>query len=214
MTTIHRAGHRILIGFWAATFVVAYFCLLAGLVLAAVGLLMLWFFRIPPRPIYANSAEVTAVSDGKVVLIEEVFEDEHFGARVQKVSVFLSIFNVHAQWSPVAGRLAAFKYHPGKYLVAWHPKSSTLNERSTFVVDVPPSKDSAGGTVLFRQVAGAVARRLRWYVQPGDQLTQGQEVGFILFGSRIDFYLPLDASIQVEVGQKVVARSTVIARLA
>ena len=208
MTTIHRAGHRILIAFWAVTFLVAYFSWMFAVPLALIGLQMLWFFRIPPRPISGGPGDITAVSDGKVVLIEEVFEDEHFGARVQKVSVFLSIFNVHAQWSPVAGRLAKLKYHPGKYLVAWHPKSSLLNERTTFVMEVP-----SGETILFRQVAGAVARRLRWYVHPGDDLAQGQEVGFILFGSRIDFYLPLDARIEVEVGQKVVARSTVIARL-
>ena len=215
---IHRAGFRILAIYWTASLALSLaMCLIGpvtslviGGILMPIGLLMLWFFRIPirtQRPSACAPGEVTAVSDGKVVLIEEVFEDEFLSEPALKVSVFLSIFNVHAQWAPLAGRLEYLKYHPGKYLVAWHPKSSTLNERTTFVIDSPQ------GRVLFRQVAGAVARRLRWYVQPGSDLDQGQEVGFILFGSRIDFYLPIHAELQVELGQKVRARETVIARL-
>ncbi len=169
--------------------------------------LVLWFFRIPPRPFSAAPNEVTAVSDGKVVLVEEVDEPEVIGGKAIKVCVFLSIFDVHCQWAPVGGILEYFKYHPGEYLVAWHEKSSTLNERTTFGQRTPY------GMVVWRQIAGAVARRIRWFVEEGQEMKHGQEAGFILFGSRIDFYLPLDAEVLVQPGDRVVARSTVVARL-
>ena len=169
--------------------------------------LVLWFFRIPPRPFSAAPNEVTAVSDGKVVLVEEVDEPEVIGGKAIKVCVFLSIFDVHCQWAPVGGTLEYFKYHPGEYLVAWHEKSSTLNERTTFGQRTPH------GMVVWRQIAGAVARRIRWFVEEGQEMEHGQEAGFILFGSRIDFYLPLDAEVLVKPGDRVVARSTVVARL-
>ena len=169
--------------------------------------LVLWFFRIPPRPFSAAPNEITAVSDGKVVLVEEVDEPEVIGGKAIKVCVFLSIFDVHCQWAPVGGTLEYFKYHPGEYLVAWHEKSSTLNERTTFGQRTPH------GVVVWRQIAGAVARRIRWFVGEGQEMEHGQEAGFILFGSRIDFYLPLDAEVLVQPGDRVVARSTVVARL-
>jgi phosphatidylserine decarboxylase len=168
---------------------------------------VLWVFRIPPRPFSAAPNEVTAVSDGKVVLVEEVDEPEVIGGKAIKVCVFLSIFDVHCQWAPVGGTLEYFKYHPGEYLVAWHEKSSTLNERTTFGQRTPY------GMVVWRQIAGAVARRIRWFVEEGQEMEHGQEAGFILFGSRIDFYLPLDAEVLVQPGDRVVARSTVVARL-
>ncbi|MED5334789.1 MAG: phosphatidylserine decarboxylase [Bacteroidota bacterium] len=169
--------------------------------------LVLWFFRIPPRPFSAAPNEVTAVSDGKVVLVEEVDEPEVIGGKAIKVCVFLSIFDVHCQWAPVGGTLEYFKYHPGEYLVAWHEKSSTLNERTPF------GQRTSYGMVVWRQIAGAVARRIRWFVEEGQEMEHGQEAGFILFGSRIDFYLPLDAEVLVQPGDRVVARSTVVARL-
>ena len=169
--------------------------------------LVLWFFRIPPRPFSAAPNEVTAVSDGKVVLVEEVDEPEVIGGKAIKVCVFLSIFDVHCQWAPVGGTLEYFKYHPGEYLVAWHEKSSTLNERTTFGQRTPH------GMVVWRQIAGAVARRIRWFVEEGQEIEHGQEAGFILFGSRIDIYLPLDAEVLVKPGDRVVARSTVVAKL-
>jgi len=216
---IHRAGHRILsIAFLVLVPIAAGIMWVPGIPswlvwslwmgLTAFYLLVLWFFRIPPRPFDARPDEVTAVSDGKVVLVEEVEEHEVIGGRAIKVCVFLSIFDVHAQWAPVGGVLETFRYHPGKYLVAWHPKSSTLNERTTYAQRTP------AGLVVWRQIAGAVARRIRWYVQEGNEIRHGQECGFILFGSRIDLYLPLDAEVLVEPGDRVVARSTVVARLA
>ncbi|MDA8695904.1 phosphatidylserine decarboxylase family protein [Flavobacteriales bacterium] len=216
--TIHRAGHKVILVFMLVL------ALLQGLIswipslhivleiflrvaLVGLGLLVLWFFRIPKRPYTGQPGEVTAVSDGKVVLVEEVDEPEVIGGRAIKICVFLSIFDVHAQWAPVAGTLEYFKYHKGEYLVAWHEKSSTLNERTTFGQRTP------GGMVVWRQIAGAVARRIRWYVKEGDEVSGGQECGFILFGSRIDFYLPLEAQVTVKPGDRVVARSTVLARL-
>ena len=119
----------------------------------------------------------------------------------------MSPLNVHAQWAPMTGKVLAAKYHPGKYLVAWHPKSSTENERTTHVIE------GSKGTVMFRQIAGAVARRICWYIKDGDDVNAGDEVGFIKFGSRIDVFLPLDSEVCVELNQKVTGRQTVLARL-
>jgi phosphatidylserine decarboxylase len=172
-------------------------------------LLVLWFFRIPKRDLPApDEAKVFAVSDGKIVIVERVHEPEWFQDERIQVSVFMSPLNVHAQWSPVAGKVLDVRYHPGKYLVAWHPKSSTLNERTTHVIETPR------GPVLFRQIAGAVARRICWYIKKGDEVNAGDEVGFIKFGSRIDYYLPLDADVKVKIGDLVEGRSTVVAELA
>lgn len=170
--------------------------------------LVINFFRLPKRQIGGqHPGDVLCPSDGKVVVIEEVEEPEYFKDRRIQVSIFMSPLNVHAQWAPVAGEVLEARYHPGKYLVAWHPKSSTENERTTHVIAGPH------GPVLFRQIAGAVARRICWYMQPGQTIQQGDEVGFIKFGSRIDVYLPLDADIQVALDQAVTGRETVLARI-
>ncbi|MEM7110500.1 MAG: phosphatidylserine decarboxylase family protein, partial [Bacteroidota bacterium] len=147
-------------------------------------------------------------ADGKVVVIEETNEDEYLKERRIQLSIFMSPVNVHVNRMPIKGVVDFFKYHPGKYLVAWHPKSSTENERTTIV-----TKMDNGVQILFRQIAGALARRIRWYVKEGDQLEQGQEFGFIKFGSRVDVFLPLDAKILVDINQKTQGGVTVLAEL-
>ncbi len=179
------------------------------LVLALViYIFILQFFRNPPRTTVAQPGDVIAPADGKVVLIEEIEETECFQDQRKMISIFMSPLNVHVNRVPVAGKVTYAKYHPGKYLVAWHPKSSTLNERTTVVVD-----DPATGPVLFRQIAGAVARRIALYCQPGQSFKAGEEFGFIRFGSRMDIYLPLDAEICVKIGDRPRGGETVIARI-
>ena len=165
------------------------------------------FFRVPKRVPVASEGQILCPSDGKVVVIEEVEEPEIFGDKRIQVSIFMSPLNVHVQWAPMAGEVTHANYHPGKYLVAWHPKSSTENERTTLVID------GERGPVLFRQIAGAVARRIRWYIQPGQNVELGEEVGFIKFGSRIDVFLPLGSDVHVQLDQKVKGRQTVLATL-
>jgi len=170
--------------------------------------LVINFFRLPKRQVgELLPGDVLCPSDGKVVVIEEVEEPEYFNDRRIQVSVFMSPLNVHAQWAPVAGEVLEARYHPGKYLVAWHPKSSTENERTTHVIQGPH------GPVLFRQIAGAVARRICWYMKPGQTVSQGEEVGFIKFGSRIDVFLPLDAEILVDLEDVVTGKETILARI-
>ena len=172
-------------------------------------LLIVQFFRIPTRPLTSGEKLVIAPADGKVVVIEETVESEYFKDRRRQVSIFMSPLNVHVNRNPVTGIVRYFKYFPGKYLVAWHPKSSTENERTTVVVEV------ANGTqVLFRQIAGAVARRIIWYVKENQPVTQGEEFGFIKFGSRVDLFLPLDAEIKVNIGDVTKGGVTVVAELA
>jgi phosphatidylserine decarboxylase len=171
-------------------------------------LIILQFFRVPKRVTPINPKHVIAPADGKVVVIEETVESEYFKGPRRQVSIFMSPINVHVNFNPISGIVSYFKYHPGKYLVAWHPKSSTENERTTVVV-----KNEAGTEVLFRQIAGALAKRICWYVKEGDSVTQGNEFGFIKFGSRIDIYLPLDAEICVNLNDKPVGGETVIAVL-
>jgi phosphatidylserine decarboxylase len=215
--TFHREGVATLLVVLAFDAVVvslahAFLPLWAAGVLDAGALVLLAlvinFFRLPQRQIGGRDpGDVLCPSDGKVVVIEDVEEPEYFHDRRIQVSIFMSPLNVHAQWAPVAGEVLEARYHPGKYLVAWHPKSSTENERTTHVIAGPH------GPVLFRQIAGAVARRICWYMKPGQTLQQGDEVGFIKFGSRIDVYLPLDAEVQVELDQIVTGRETVLARI-
>lgn len=177
-------------------------------VLAMVDIVLVaQFFRIPKRVPVAAEGQILCPSDGKVVVIEEVEEPEVFGDKRIQVSIFMSPLNVHAQWAPMAGEVTHANYHPGKYLVAWHPKSSTENERTTLVIN------GDRGPVLFRQIAGAVARRIRWYIQPGQRVELGEEVGFIKFGSRIDVFLPLGSEIHVGLEEKVKGRETVLATL-
>jgi phosphatidylserine decarboxylase len=172
-------------------------------------LVVLQFFRKPTRKTPINPNHIIAPADGKVVVIEEVVETEYFKGPRKQVSIFMSPFNVHINFNPLSGIVSYFKYHPGKYLVAWHPKSSTENERTTVV-----TKHANGTEIMFRQVAGALARRICWYVKAGDTVTQGQEFGFIKFGSRVDIYLPLDAKILVKLDDKPIGGETVIATLA
>lgn len=178
--------------------------------LASVALLVivLQFFRNPTVKINAGDSFVLSPADGKVVVIEEVDETEFFKGKRLQVSVFMSPFNVHVNRNPVSGLVKYFKYHPGKYLVAWHPKSSTENERTTTVIE-----RADGVQVLFRQIAGALAKRIVWYVKEGQTAKQGGEMGFIKFGSRVDIFLPLDAKIKVELNQVVKGAVTVLAEI-
>ena len=171
-------------------------------------IIILQFFRSPKRPPNLTEGAVLCPADGKVVVIEEVEEPEYFKDRRIQVSVFMSPLNVHINWLPMSGKIAYAKYHPGKYLVAYHPKSSTENERTSVVVE-----SARHGAVLMRQVAGALARRIVYYVKQGDEGKQGDQMGFIKFGSRIDLYLPLDAKLKVELNQKVQGNTTIIAEM-
>jgi len=164
------------------------------------------FFRHPNRNIPTGENLIIAPADGKVVVIEEVVESEYYKDKRRQVSIFMSPINVHVNRYPVSGKVAYQKYHPGKYLVAWHPKSSTENERTTVVVE------SAKGSILFRQIAGALAKRIVCYAKEGAEAKMGAEYGFIKFGSRIDLFLPLDAEICVEMNQKTVGGETIVAK--
>lgn len=168
--------------------------------------LILQFFRNPKRPVTPNFDEILAPVDGKVVAIEEVDEPEYFRDRRKQVSIFMSPLNVHVTRYAASGTVTYSKYHPGKYLVAWHPKSSTENERTTVILHTPKF-----GEIGYRQIAGAVARRIINYAEEGEQVTQGQDAGFIKFGSRVDLLLPLDCDISVKLNQKVVGARTCIA---
>jgi len=150
---------------------------------------------------------VYAPADGKVVVIEETAENEYFKDKRLQVSVFMSPLNVHVNRNGIGGLVKYFRYHPGKYLVAWHPKSSTENERTTVVID------NGKYEILFRQIAGALAKRIINYLKEGQRITQGSEMGFIRFGSRVDIFLPLNAHIMVNIGDKVFGNQTVIAQL-
>lgn len=171
-------------------------------------LIILQFFRNPIIKLPNDPSLVYAPAEGKVVVIEEAFEDEYLKEKRKQVSIFMSPINVHINRTPIKGVVEYFQYHAGKYLVAWHPKASTENERTTMVM----TSDS-GVKILVRQVAGALAKRIKWYVKPGDELVQGAEFGFIKFGSRVDLYLPLDAEILVNIDQKTKGGITPIARL-
>ena len=170
--------------------------------------LMVWFFRNPDRPLTLDDHRIFAPADGEIVVIEEVEETEYFHDKRIQVSIFMSPLNVHVNRYPVSGKITYTKYHPGKYLVAWHPKSSLLNERSTIVI-----QSTNGQEILIRQIAGAVARRIVTYSRVGEQVVQGTDLGFIKFGSRVDVILPLDATINVELNQVSTGNQTVIATL-
>jgi phosphatidylserine decarboxylase len=172
-------------------------------------LLIIWFFRDPSRNLLPDELIVTAPADGKVVVIEENSENEYFKDQRIQVSIFMSPLNVHVNRYPISGKVVYYKYHPGDYLVAWHPKSSTHNERTTIVV----KNAETGIEVLLRQIAGAVARRIVCYSEVDKNVTQGEQLGFIKFGSRVDLYLPLNAKINVELNQKVLGNKTIIAHL-
>ncbi|WP_345247374.1 phosphatidylserine decarboxylase family protein [Nibrella saemangeumensis] len=170
--------------------------------------LIVQFFRVPHRTLSRHNKQVIAPADGTGVVIEETTESEYFNSRRRQVSIFMSPLNVHVNFHPITGTVRYFRYFPGKYLVAWHPKSSTENERTTIVLQL-----ANGIEVLLRQIAGAVARRIVWYVKEGQAVEQGAELGFIKFGSRIDVFLPLDAVIKVQIGEKTQGGVTVLAEL-
>lgn len=168
--------------------------------------LILQFFRNPKRNTHENPNHIIAPADGKVVVIEEVTEHEYFEDKRIQVSIFMSPLNVHVNRYPITGEVKYAKYHPGKFLVAWHPKSSIENERTTVVVE-----NKTTGPILFRQIAGALARRIVMYSKKEDQAKQGEDMGFIKFGSRIDIFLPLDAKINTKLNDAVRGGETVIA---
>ncbi|MGY3054505.1 phosphatidylserine decarboxylase [Pedobacter sp. UYEF25] len=171
-------------------------------------LIVLQFFRSPRRLFSAGDTLVICPADGKVVVIEETEESEYFKDRRLQVSIFMSPVNVHINRNPISGVVKFFKYHPGKYLAAWNPKSSTENERTTVVVE-----HSNGEQVLFRQIAGALARRIVCYVKEGDEVVQAEQFGFIKFGSRVDVFLPLGTQVNVALNEVVKGGITTLAEI-
>lgn len=170
--------------------------------------IVLQFFRNPSITPTLGENLVVSPADGKVVVIEEVEEPEYFKGKRLQISVFMSPFNVHVNRNPVGGLVKYFKYHPGLYLVAWHPKSSTENERTTTVIET-----KSGTEVLFRQIAGALAKRIVWYVKEGQYVAQADEMGFIKFGSRVDIFVPVGTKVNVELNQVVKGGRTVLAEI-
>lgn len=176
---------------------------------AILFLLIIYFFRSPRRDMTLSHEYLLSPADGKVVVIEEVMENEYFKNKRVQISIFMSPLNVHCNRYPCSGTVKYYKYHPGSYLVAWHPKSSEENERTTVVIE---NKNKIN--ILIRQIAGAVARRIVCNAVEGTDVKQGQELGFIKFGSRVDMLLPLNAEIKIQLGQTVRAGKTVVAELA
>lgn len=213
---LHREGTSILIGcliiFAIITGVLVYQFPTYGFAFSLPFWIMygfiIWFFRNPVREPDSSDNCVIAPVDGKVVVLEEVFESEFLNKRCIQLSIFMTPLNVHVTRYPVNGKVIFSKYHPGKFLVAFHPKSSELNERTTVVVETPNQTK-----VLFRQIAGAVARRIVCYSEENDQATAGKEYGFIKFGSRVDIFLPLGTTIDVKVGDKTKGGTQKIAQL-
>jgi len=169
---------------------------------------LLFFFRLPARHLEPDPGHIYAPADGKVVVIEETEEPEYFKDKRLQVSIFMSPFNMHSNRYPVSGRIKYVQYHPGNYMVAWHPKSSELNERSTIVIET-----ASGTEILIRQIAGAVARRIVTYARANQEVKQGDELGFIKFGSRVDIFLPLGTEIEIPILQQVKANKSIIAKI-
>lgn len=214
----HKEGHRIIL-FTAilliAVNVISYlsinnyltqFAILVGSILILI--LILQFFRNPKRLTETNDSSIVSPVDGKVVVIEEVFEKEYFKDKRLQVSVFMSPINVHVTRYPIGGRVKFSKYHPGKFLVAWHPKSSEENERTTVVVE-----NETAGEILYRQIAGALAKRIVNYAEEGQEVVQGSDSGFIKFGSRVDVFLPLGTKLNVNLQDKVRGGTSIIANI-
>ncbi len=215
--TIHKEGRTLLFVLlilfvaiiWAFDYLLPEAILARNIVIGVCGvfyLIVLQFFRSPIFTVEKNPKHVIAPADGKVVVIEDAEETEYLKSKRKQISIFMSPINVHVNRMPVGGSISYYRYHPGKYLVAWHPKSSTENERTTVV-----AKMDNGVEVLFRQIAGALARRIKCYVNEGQKLEQGQEFGFIKFGSRVDIFLPLNAKVKVSLGEKTTGGKTIIA---
>ena len=217
--TIHKEGRTLLflllLLLVAIYLAIAYFfpennALQNGILVGSIILyfIILQFFRNPNVVVDSNEKQVLAPADGRVVVIEETEEKEYFHERKLQISIFMSPINVHVNRNPVSGLVKYFKYHAGQYLVAWNPKSSTDNERTTVVVEL-----QNGPEIMIRQIAGAMARRIKWYIQEGDRVQQGKEFGFIKFGSRVDVFLPPNAEVKVSVGDKTKGGLTVLAEL-
>jgi phosphatidylserine decarboxylase len=217
--SIHKEGYKILgFGFlvllllniaveivWADHVLLKYVFLIGSLMLY---IFLLFFFRWPERTLEPDHGLVYAPADGKVVVIEETEETEYFKDNRLQVSIFMSPFNVHSNRYPVSGLIKYVRYHSGHYMVAWHPKSSELNERSTIVIETKEGKE-----ILIRQIAGAVARRIVTYAKENQQVLQGDELGFIKFGSRVDVFLPIGTEIEIPILQQVRANKSIIARI-
>lgn len=212
----HKEGYKIIT---TATIIVALLFLVVDkfvtigwlntllmVVLLVFFILILQFFRNPKRVTIENLDQIIAPVDGKVVVIEEVEEKEYFEDKRRQISIFMSPLNVHVTRYPISGKVRFSKYHPGKYLVAWHPKASEENERTTIVVE-----NESVGKILYRQIAGALAKRIVNYAEVGDEAKQGADAGFIKFGSRVDIFLPLDMKVNVSLNQKAIGGKTVIA---
>ena len=217
--SIHKEGYKIL-GFGFATLLVLniiinifwgdYEILKWGFLILSfmLYLFLLFFFRWPERAIEPTHGLVYAPADGKVVVIEETEENEYFKDTRLQVSIFMSPFNVHSNRYPVSGKVKYVRYHPGSYMVAWHPKSSELNERSSIVIET-----AEGTEILVRQIAGAVARRIVTYAKEDLKVKQGDELGFIKFGSRVDIFLPVGTEIEIPILQQVRANKDIIAKI-
>ncbi len=219
--TLHREGYLIMavgltlltgiqiLNFYLFTFTGwLWLFLLLTLGALVMAYLIIQFFRIPKRTCTFTDKDIMCPADGKVVVIEEVEETEYFKDKRIQISIFMSPMNVHANYNPISGEVSYVKYHPGLFLVAWHPKSSTENERTTMVV-----QHSSGKEVLFRQIAGAVARRICYYIRPKQHVITGEEFGFIKFGSRIDVFLPIGTKINVNLGDLVKGKLTKLGEL-
>ena len=217
--TIHKEGRKIVALFFSSLLVInllVYFliskhflvtwCL--GITSILFFLFIVRFFRKPNRKIRVEDGVIYAPADGKVLVIEETEEEEYFKDKRIQVSIFMSVWNVHINWFPITGLIKYYKYHPGQFLMARVPKSSTLNERTTVVLEDKDKKE-----ILVRQIAGIVARRIICYAKEGNQVNQNSEMGFIRFGSRVDVFLPLDAKVEVKLGDKTKGTGTILARL-
>lgn len=215
---VHREGQSIVFG--VLTFFMVFYVLIAHftnchtLYCNSVGIagiliisFLLFFFRNPARKISKNPSVVYAPADGKIIAIEEVFETEFLNRKCIKVSIFMSIWNIHVNRYPISGQIIYTKYHPGKYLIAHHPKSSELNEHQTIVIEKP-----GGAEIMVKQIAGTVARRIVCYAKQRKHVEQGDDLGFIRFGSRVDIFIPLNASVLIQMNEKVKGNRTVIGR--
>jgi phosphatidylserine decarboxylase len=216
---IHKEGYKILA---VGLFILLVVNVLSGILLPVntlvkIGFLifsvllyifLLFFFRLPERKLDPDPGLVYAPADGKVVVIEETVEKEYFNDTRLQISIFMSPFNMHSNRYPVSGRIKYVSYHPGNYMVAWHPKSSEMNERSSIVIVT-----ETGAEILIRQIAGAVARRIVTYAKEDQEVVQGEELGFIKFGSRVDIFLPVGTEIEVPILQLVKANKSIIAKI-
>ena len=212
---IHKAGHILLfkafvlfafINVLVYAFIPNIIVFRAVLIVSGIlYLLMVNFFRFPNRHIVVKDNTILAPADGKIVVVEETFEPEYLKKQCIQVSIFMNIFNVHINWFPVNGIIKFFKYHPGRYMAAYLPKSSTENERTTIAIEA-----TNGQEIVMRQIAGAMAKRIVSYAPVGGKARQNEHAGFIKFGSRVDLYLPLGTKIDVKLGQKVTGSQTLI----